>query len=55
MSAMASQTMNDTPRTMVQLAKADSGPPVYIIQPNRTGMPDMKFIDENVAAQFSAT
>ncbi len=44
-SAMLSDTIVESPPTMVQLAKAGVGPPVYIIHPKRTGMPLMKFMD----------
>lgn len=52
-SASTRDTQKDKPPTIVQLAKADSGPPVYMTQPKRTGMPDMKFMEVKVAAQFS--
>ena len=38
-------TINDSPPTIVQFAKAAVGPPVYITNPNRTGIPDAKFMD----------
>ena len=44
-SAIDRLTMKEHPPIMVQLANADDGPPVYMIHPNSTGMPEMKFID----------
>lgn len=38
---------------MYQFENAAVGPPVYMANPNNTGIPEAKFIDENVAAQFS--
>ena len=52
-SAIDRDTMVEKPPTIVQLAKAGCGPPVYMAHPNKTGMPEMKFIDEKVAAQLS--
>ncbi len=49
-SAITKLTMHEKPPTIVQLAKAAFGPPVYITQPKRTGMPEIKFIEVNVAA-----
>jgi hypothetical protein len=36
-----------------QFEKAAVGPPVVIANANSTGMPDIKFIELKVAAQFS--
>jgi hypothetical protein len=41
---MARDTMNEKPPTMVQFAKAASGPPVDITKANIIGMPETKFI-----------
>lgn len=38
-------TMNDNPPIIVQFANAAVGPPVYITHPNKTGIPEAKFID----------
>lgn len=52
-SAMESETMNEKPPIMVQLAKAACGPPLYMAKPKSTGMPETKFMVVKVAAQFS--
>ena len=45
-SAIDRLTMNESPPTIVQLANAAVGPPVYMTKPNRTGIPEAKFIDQ---------
>jgi hypothetical protein len=47
---MLKLTTNERPPTIVQLANAAAGPPVYMTKPKRTGMPETKFIEVNVAA-----
>lgn len=52
-SAMDSETMKESPPTIVQFAKAAVGPPEYIANPKSTGMPDAKFMEVKVAALLS--
>jgi len=51
-SASDSDTINDKKPTMVQFANAAAGPPVYIANPNRTGIPETKFIYSILSASF---
>jgi hypothetical protein len=44
-SAIDRLTIKESPPTIVQFAKAAVGPLVYITHPNKTGIPDTKFID----------
>jgi hypothetical protein len=53
-SAIDKLTMNDSPPTIVQFANAAVGPPVYMTKPNKTGIPDAKFmLCSGISGSFS--
>jgi hypothetical protein len=53
-SAIDKLTMNDSPPTIVQFANAAVGPPVYMTKPNKTGIPDAKFmLCSSISGNFS--